>query len=464
VFLLTQPSQERNIKLKKKFPSANEECNAIPQKSDEKTTNNKEGRQDFQLDTIPGIDRIEGLADEGYPVAAYSRVSTKDQLDGESIPCQESEHSARAKEIGASLIYHISDLGKTGRDFNNRKLGLILQLARAGKIKKLIVSDIDRIGRKTFQLMLFLFQLKLYDVTLVTHTDEFDVNNLANLIVVAVKAAGAEDENNIRGRVSQRSNVRKFQNGIWNQGKPPVGYQKKEKWIEKVPGWDPVIKEIFTLFLRYKNYNEVTYWVNKLYGEFLRKQIGHDLTRQQITSILMNPIYVGRPQLMGKVVKENYTEAERTHEDSNLAYDIKDLFLTAQNIIKIEKAKRGSHESVVKELIETFGLDIMELLSNVAIICPNCPSKSPSKMGTDGFFYKCPKCKTHLNAIKKNEIRSIIDYALNREKALQRLLTLSKREKWDGSYNKKLKKIEHELEKNRRKISRKTKNQQGDNS
>jgi len=161
---------------------------------------------------------------------------------------------------------------------------------------------------------------------------------------------------------------------------------------------------------------------------------------------------------MGKVVKEKYSEAERTHGDPNLDYGIKDLFRTAQNIINEEKAKRGSHESVVKELIELFGLDIMELLSNVFIICPNCQSK----MGTDGFFYKCPKCSTHLNAIKKNEIRNIIDYALHREKALQRLLKLSEREKWDGSYDNKLKKIEHELEKNRKKTSRKTKNHQGD--
>ena len=460
MFFHTQHLQERKIKLTEKFPGANEEGNQYLQRSDETKTNNKEGRHDFQLNALPGIDRIEWIADEGDPVGAYSRVSGKEQLEGESIPCQEAEHSKRAKEVGASLIYHISDLGKTGRDFSKRKLGLILQLARAGKIKKLIVSDIDRLGRNTFQLMLFLFQLKLYGVTLVTHTEVYDVNDLANLIVVAVKAAGAEDENDTRGRVSQRSNVRKFQNGIWNQGKPPLGYQKKEEWIEKAPGWDPVIKVIFELFKRYKKYNEVTYWVNKLYSEFLKKQIGHDLTRQQITSILMNPIYVGRPQLMGKVVKEKYSEAERTHGDPNLAYDIKDLFPIVQNIIKVEKAKSGSHENVVKELIEIFGLDIMELLSNVFVICPNCP-KSPSKMGTDGFFYKCPKCSTHLNTIKKNEIRNLIDYALNREKALQLLLTLSKREKWDGSYNKKLKKIENELEKNCRKTSRKTKNQQG---
>lgn len=83
-------------------------------------------------------------------------------------------------------------------------------------------------------------------------------------------------------------------------------------------------------------------------------------------------------------------------------------------------------------------MDILELLSNVGVICPNC--KSP--MGTNGFFYKCPKCHTNLNAVKKDEIRDLIDYALNREKALQLLLDLSKREKWDGPYDKKLKKNE----------------------
>ncbi len=297
--------------------------------------------------------------------------------------------------------------------------------------------------------MFFLFQLKLYDVTLVTHTEEYDVNNIANLIVVAVKAAGAEDENNVRGRVSQRSKVRKFQNGIWTQPHTPLGYQRKEEWIEKTPGWDPVLTEIFTLYKRYKKYLEVTYWVNKLHGEFLNKQIGHDLTRQQVTTMLQNTIYKGSPQLTGKIVEKNYTEAERTRENPDLAYVKKDVFDNVQRLIKEEKGKMGSHESVVKELVN-IGLDMLKLLSNVGVICPNCTHP----MGTNGFFYKCPKCHTNLNAVKKDEIRDLIDYALNREKALQSLLELSKREKLDGPYDKKLNKIKRELEKYKRKTSR----------
>ena len=181
-----------------------------------------------------------------------------------------------------------------------------------------------------------------------THTNEYDVNDLADLIVVAVKAAGAEDENNDRGRVSERSNVAKFCKGIWNQPHTPLGYQKKGEWIEKAPGWDPVITEMFALYIRYKKYLEVAYWVNKLHGEFLKKQIGHYLTRQQVTSMLQNTIYKGCPQLSGKIVEKNYEEADRTREDPDLAYVKKDVFDKVPMLIKAEKGKSRSPEGVVK--------------------------------------------------------------------------------------------------------------------
>lgn len=74
--------------MKEKYPGAKDECNKNSQRPEDTKTDNKEANQNFLMDNIPRIDEIEPISEEGYPVAAYSRVSSRDQLKGESIPCQ----------------------------------------------------------------------------------------------------------------------------------------------------------------------------------------------------------------------------------------------------------------------------------------------------------------------------------------------------------------------------------------
>ena len=198
-----------------------------------------------------------------------------------------------------------------------------------------------------------------------TPNGELDLEKIGDFIITTAKAFGAEEQNDNRGYYALRSKVQAFQHRRWNL-EIPIGYQKKRRWIEKVPGWDPLITQLFTLFVKYENYALVTNIINDKFSGFLRKP----LTRQQIRQILENPVYVGKPQYSGSVVEKKFGKVVKT--DVHLAYITEDLFEKVQTIIKAKYADYSPRKKPVEELVIVFGPEVLEFLPNVGVLCPRC--------------------------------------------------------------------------------------------
>jgi DNA invertase Pin-like site-specific DNA recombinase len=402
-------------------------------------TATKEEKDDSLLQVVfPSIDKIERFGKEGITVAIYIRVSTAKQAkEGKSLKAQERELRDVAKKIGASRAIFLIDAGKSGKDFSSRKLGIIVALAATGKIDRLIVSEIDRVGRKSLKLLGFLLQLRGYGVLIVTPTGELDLEKLADLVMTTVKAFGAEEQNELRGHYALRSKVQAFKNRVWNLP-VPLGYQKKKQWIEKKSRWDSVIKDIFDLFLRHKNYRLTADIANKLYSSILEKP----LTRQQIKQILENPVYMGKPGYFGEVVNRKFGEV--VVNDPNLAYVTEKTFEKARKIVSVLSRRYQRRENELEELIANCGLDILDYLPDVALLCPDCRSK----MVRNGEIYICQNCRRQLRAIKKTAIERIREWALKRDKAVKTIMRIYKRykkkkKKWQ---NKDLERVLKEIE------------------
>lgn len=367
--------------------------------------------KDFALKSlIPELDNVEHLnKDGGLRVAAYVRVSTKRQArEGASLEAQQEELRKLAKSMGASVIYWFID-AKSGTTFSGRKLSSILNLAENGMIDKLLVCDVDRIGRETCTLLGFILALRGLGVTTVTHSQEIDVKKFEGMMLASLKAWKAEYDNEKRTHDSLRSRVHNFKNGKWNLP-VPVGYRKKNDWIEKIAEYDPVIKETFNYFMIVKNYGKVERYINKKYERILSRP----LSRRTIARMLQNPVYIGKP-ICGGIKTRKFIQDVQV-EDKNLAFIDEGTFAEVQKIIRNKKEAYERKENAAELFIKNLGDEVLSIFEErIAFLCPRCEQL----MTENGATYRCPKCGYQRKKIKKSEVIKIAEWIIKREKILE---------------------------------------------
>jgi transposase-like protein len=267
-----------------------------------------------------------------------------------------------------------------------------------------------------------------------------------DFFAVVIKSFEAQGPNDIRGHYATRSKVLLFRRRKWIFGDPPKGYEEWRGWIRKIPGWDLVIPRIFELYLMYRKYTVVTKKINEEFKAFLKEPI----SRQQITAILENPVYVGRPRFGGDVVEKDFGDVEVN--DPSLIMVPDDLFEKVQAIIQDKKAHSPRRQESVKELVETFGFDILDFLPYVKVHCRHCDGVMRSGGGSD---YVCTKCGRHLVPVDKKQLQKILEYFFKREKDFQVLRKLLKKYKLKHKGKKLVELLERKFLNNEKKESRK---------
>jgi len=404
------------------------------EKSNEELKFNVPKINDLDRDRIlqalyPEIEKVEHFdGPNGVGSVAYRRVSTVRQAeDGASLEAQEKEHRSTAIRIRTPRVFWITDAGKSVKEFTSDKLNTILRLAAKGEIDRLIIRDIERVGRKALRMLGFYLELcGGYGVLIETTNQEYDLRKLTDLILTTVKTFAAEDENVKRSFSSLSSRVHCFRNRQWHLP-IPVGYQKKGEWLEKLLGWTELIVDIFDYFLKIHDYGATNKFINRKYKDFLKEPPNRPLTRQQITCILQNPVYAGRPTFSGQAIERNFGHV--VIEDPNLSYIDFESFKRASDIIaEKHKSYRRNKKDLVK-LVENCGIEVLEFIPEVAVLCPNCGEIMKCNGGGSNDIYTCPKCGANKQCPKKKEVVKILEWGLKRERALQTILEILHRYK-----------------------------------
>jgi len=354
---------------------------------------------------------IEDLSEKGVRAAAYVRVSTERQAQhGFSIEAQKEELRKLAKKRGVSRIFWVIDEALSGRDFDKRKVDLILNLAAEKVIHEVLVVEVDRIGRNCRKLMEVFLDLRDYDVLIVTPTGEIDVDELTGLVMAAIKSWAAQYENERRARAAVAGRMQAFRQKRWNKS-IPIGYRKKDGgWIERDPNWSSIIEKIFTFFIGSKNYKSVADIINKEYTSLLNNK---QLTRQQIAEILSNPVYIGKPAYSSEKIKKQFG-GDVFVDDPALAYVGVEAFRKAEDVIsRIYERHRRRKRIMYLELIDKYGYEVLRFIPNVAVICDNCgkPMKHNGLANERSNNFLCPICGKQLRVPKKKELKEIDEWA-----------------------------------------------------
>ena len=225
-------------------------------------------------------------------VAYYPRVSSKSFEQLLSLNNMIKEAKTEVEENDWELVDIYADEGKSGISVKKRpQLNRLLQDCKSGKIDRVIIKSVSRLGRNVVELMEIANSLRETGVAIFFDTDRIDTSNGYDPILLSMKALIAETESRNMSENMQWSVLRRFQDGTYIQGKDPYGYYHDNAGNTHIEPYEAkVVKLIFQMVL--DGYGSTSI------ADFLNEE--HYLTRsykpwsnRTVIYILRNPSYTG---------------------------------------------------------------------------------------------------------------------------------------------------------------------------
>jgi len=227
-------------------------------------------------------------------VIAYIRVSTDEQVKhGQGLDIQKEEIKEHVDKNNLDLIKIFEDQGESGANDINKRDGLnkMLEFVKQNNIKQVLITKFDRLARDIYIQLWVEKELKKYEVE-ITSINEKSLNGNDHMTKAMRHLAGvfAELEKNRIADRLKRGRKRKAKQGNKASGNCPLGYKYKDKKVVIDEETAPIIKEIFSQYLKKKSIAKVKkYLDNKGY----KTKRDKEFSRYRINNILRNDFYKG---------------------------------------------------------------------------------------------------------------------------------------------------------------------------
>ncbi|MGA2227587.1 MAG: recombinase family protein, partial [Syntrophobacteraceae bacterium] len=183
--------------------------------------------------------------------AAYVRVSTSSQIDGESLSTQKSIIQAYCASRGWELTKIYEDAGISGAKDDRPALQSLLSAAKTGEIDAVVVRDLSRFGRSARDLLVNIQTLKDCSVTFISIKEGIDGSGPYGQFMLTILAAISQLELEMITSRMKENRLARWRDKRIFCGKPPYGYawNVKEKRIEIVPDQAEVYSRVVREYL-----------------------------------------------------------------------------------------------------------------------------------------------------------------------------------------------------------------------
>ncbi|AJS59244.1 recombinase family protein [Paenibacillus sp. IHBB 10380] len=185
---------------------------------------------------------INFVEDQCKDVVVYPRVSSDDQQERETIQTQ-IEFAIKYCDLhNLNIADWYKDDGVSGTiPLDQRPEGLrLLEDAKAGKFKTVLIYNMKRLGRKARVTLDAIYQLEEYGVTIKSMTEPFDTSTPMGRFVITLLAGQAEFDRDTLLETLWHGANRVARLGQWLGGIVPYGYQVIDKFLqineEPLPG------------------------------------------------------------------------------------------------------------------------------------------------------------------------------------------------------------------------------------
>lgn len=332
--------------------------------------------------------------------AIYIRVSTKYQVDKDSLQVQRRELEAYADMVLGIKDYVIfEDAGYSAKNTDRPDYQRMMDRLRTGEFSHLLVWKIDRISRNLLDFAEMYSELKKLGIAFVSKNEQFDTSNAVGEAMLKIILVFAELERQMTSERVTAVMLSRANNGQWNGGRVPYGYDydKKTRSFSINSQEAVVVKKIY---LMYDQYRSILYISRFLNQSGFKTRAGNEWTATTIHKILSNPFYAGSYRYnvhcdgkgAEKRSEDNWVTVKNHHQPiiSEVDFDRVSEILT--------RNKRGgvpTGQAYMKKNIHVFaGL----------VRCGNCGSNMSCGLGkprADGWrtsVYGCRKRRNNASA------------------------------------------------------------------
>ncbi len=222
--------------------------------------------------------------------ALYLRVSTEQQVDGNSLPTQTSLLLRHARARGYAVADIYVDAGLSGKDTNRPELQRLIADARHQHFDVVLVWKVDRISRSMKDLLDLVEMFREHGVAFAEVDQQFDTSTPMGSLALSIKGGFAQFERQTLIERTREGQLQRVLRQEWSCGPAPLGYRKENGRLVEVPEQAALVRRIFEMFLAVRSLRGVALGLNKE-GVCTRK--GRAWTGNAVGQILRNPVYTG---------------------------------------------------------------------------------------------------------------------------------------------------------------------------
>jgi len=177
----------------------------------------------------------------------YTRVSSEEQIKGNSLSEQEKRCRYFIKAKDADIIDVYEDGGRGGETKDRPRLQQLLGDAKSGKFDAVVVYKIDRLSRSLRDFLEMQDYFNKLNIELISITEAYDTSTPQGRLFVNMLGSFAEFE---REQIKDRINMGQLasmKKGNW-KGNPSYGYDVKDKKLVINKKEAEVVRKIFKMF------------------------------------------------------------------------------------------------------------------------------------------------------------------------------------------------------------------------
>ena len=219
----------------------------------------------------------------------YIRVSTEEQAkEGISLEVQEDKIKKYADLHNLELIKVISDKGKSGKDLGREGIQKVITLCEDRAINHLIVYKMDRLTRRTLDLLTLVEEVfKPNSIQFHSISEKVDTSTAQGKFFLTITGAMAQME---RDLISERTKeaLQYKKSRLQTYSSTPFGFDREGEYIRPNKTELKIVKLMKKLRRDGLSYQTITDRLNK--GKIPTKNSG-SWSKSSIWRILRNPIY-----------------------------------------------------------------------------------------------------------------------------------------------------------------------------